>query len=342
MRTRANRRLLCRYTGDSAWYFARSSRDARAGIRAAGDDQALIEYHFLTKFSGGFAYAAHPVAIRATRVLDDRTEVLLDDHAYTSRPDHPYDVADHAIRSILPSGTSPHQLTGVCGLRVGHIDDRGLHLRLLQAPTAHLTLIGPPPSRWRQLLADLRNDTTEDGAPVLWDRPQLAAVERDFRNHHGEWDDEEAKMRWLTSGLLRRIGLWHTVSTAFCSRYWQRGDQTMIWELRHAYGVRPAHDELAAAFRNPVWGHPLTILKSHCDCHHRRPDPGNRPHPDFGRQCLFEFHHPDHPGVIQVRFNTEAPRVEDEPKVHAALTAARANAVWLERVLPARRFRATG
>ncbi|MFF4819180.1 TetR/AcrR family transcriptional regulator [Kitasatospora sp. NPDC001309] len=38
----------------------------------------------------------------------------------------------------------------------------------------------------------------------------------------------------------------------------------------------------------------------------------------------------------------EAPRVEDEPKVHAALKAARANAVWLERVLPSRRFRATG
>ncbi|MFE3498487.1 hypothetical protein [Kitasatospora sp. NPDC059160] len=96
------------------------------------------------------------------------------------------------------------------------------------------------------------------------------------------------------------------------------------------------------AFRNPVWGHPLAVWKSHCDCHHRRPDPGGRPHPDFGRQCRFEFHHPDHPGVVQVRFNTEAPRVEDEPKVHAALKAARANAVWLERVLPSRRFRATG
>ncbi|MCX4749148.1 hypothetical protein OG455_27185 [Kitasatospora sp. NBC_01287] len=144
-------------------------------------------------------------------------------------------------------------------------------------------------------------------------------------------------MRWLTSDVLRRIGLWHTTSTAFCTRYWQHGDQTMIWELRHLYGVRPAHDDFAALLRDPVWGPPLSIWKYHCDCHHRRPDPGGRPHPDYERQCTFHFHHSDQPGVLQIRFRTNAPS-DDEPEVRQELQAAQADSVWLSRVLPQRKL----
>jgi hypothetical protein len=329
---RAVRQRLRLYTGDSLRYFARSHAHRQAlGIPAAEHDQALIDHAFITTFNGGFAYAAHPIAIRATRTVEGGTEVHIDDRAVIAG--RHYDVAEHTLY-LLPFDAGDDGLGGVRGLRVSHVDKRGLHLRLLHAPAARLTVVGPPASRWRSLLAERQRELIGLGCTPLWLLPDYGTAERANWAQHGEYERSEAEMSWLTSAVLRRIGLWHTTSTAFCSRYWMRGDQTMIWELRHLYGVRPAHDEFAALLGDPVWGPSLQILDSHCDCHHRRPDAGGRPHPNYERNCMFEFHRPERPGVLQIRFRTGPPREEDEPRVRAELTGANADPAWLNRVLP--------
>ncbi|MEY9956804.1 hypothetical protein [Streptacidiphilus sp. MAP5-52] len=334
MESHEDRRLRQTYTGDSAWYLARTVQSREPGIRAASADQALVEHHFLSELHGGFAWAAHPVSIRATRVLTGRTEVLLDEQAFSGRGGHSYDIAEHAICRLLPTGATDGELGGVRGLRVRRVDDRGLHLQLLHASTGRLVLVGPTRERWHGLLKAHRQLVIDAGCSPLWELPQQGAAEIKFAAEHGSYEASEAGMSWLTSGLLRRIGLWHTASNAYCTRYWQRGDQTMIWELRHLYRARPMHDEFTALLRSPLWGPPLTIWKQHCDCHSRRPDPGGQPHPAYQRQCTFEYHHPDRPGVLQVRFRTMEPQKRDDPGVRAALEAAGADPGWLNRVLP--------
>ncbi|MFJ6136549.1 hypothetical protein [Kitasatospora sp. NPDC092286] len=337
MESHADQRLRHLYTGDSVWYIARTARDRSPGIEEANADQALIEHLFLSEVRGGAAYAQHPVSIRATRVLDGRTEVFLDKCAIGTRGKR-YDFAEEALCRLLPFGVDDGELAGVCGLRVSHIDSRGIHLRLVQAPAAHLTLVGPTAAHWKQLVAEHHKAVSAAGSTPLWDRQRYGEAEHAFHARHPKFGEHEAGMSLLTSGILRRIGMWHTTSNAFCTRYWQAGHQTMVWELRHLYGTRPAHDEFAALFRKPLWGPPLVVLKQHCDCHSRRPDAGGRPHPDFERQCTFEFHHQDRPGVLEIRFRTGRPRNDDEPEVRADLEAAGADPAWLGRVLPRRKI----
>ncbi|MEU8919451.1 hypothetical protein AB0D10_00770 [Kitasatospora sp. NPDC048545] len=337
MDSRSNRRHLQTYTGDSAWYLARTgSTHPEVGIPAASDDQALIEHLFLNGLKGGSAYAAHPVSIRATRVLDGRTAVLLDQSAFVAGRLHP--IAERAIE-LLPFEAEDGSLGGVDGLRTDRpnpVDRRGLHLRLLQAPTARLTLVGPAQNEWTNRLAAREQELTAARCQPLWTTRERGAAELAHRAAHGSYEDEEAESRWLTSGLLRRIGLWHNTSNAFCTRYWQRGDGTFIWELRHLYGVPVTHDDFAAHLKDPQWGLPLSVQKSHCDCHSRRPDRGGQPHPDYQRQCTFTFHHRgDRAGELQIRFRTEAP-TEDRSDTREELRRVGADSAWLRRVLPLR------
>lgn len=100
---------LC--TGDCAWYTSRTDWTRTAlGIGTADDGQALIEHLVLSHLQAGSAYAPHPIAIRTTRVLTDRTEVHLDERAVID-DDH-RDIAEHAVE-LLPFDPGPGELGGI-------------------------------------------------------------------------------------------------------------------------------------------------------------------------------------------------------------------------------------
>ncbi|MEE1823877.1 hypothetical protein PUR61_17005 [Streptomyces sp. BE20] len=309
-------------------------------LQAAHPAQELLEHQVLLHLRGtGGLSAAHPLGIAWTMPLPDRTRVHLD-HVALDSPDRAYSIARLALERLLPF-QGPDGLPTDCpprvpGLRVARVDNVGLHLTLADHPDAHVVLTGPSPQGWRTELAEHEAGLVESGRQPLWNRPELTTAE-------ARWQQQNPlrPWTWAGAGLLRRVGLLASVSTAYSVHFWDRGDDTLCFEMRHLHPALPAHGRLADRLLDTGWGMPVRIEDEHCDCRHSRAD---RPHTHddtYERACHLTLVHRDgRPGRIQLRFTSSSARAPHLAgarltELRDELTRAGAPRRWLRRVLPA-------
>lgn len=291
-------RTRCVYTGEP-YQFALKELRKPGNLRPVPDvasPQALLESQILSKLGDGGAWSAHPLGISNVRVSSDEPiAVQLDSHVELSSGDN-YPMAFHAPDRLLPYAEPGIQVNGVPGLRIAAIRGNSLHLTLVNT-NSRLILRGIPGTSWTAYLDERWKSLDTGGYPPLWNAPTLTTHERDDAESCRLLRKTELDMQWLGSGLLRRVALFHTSSSAYSTRSWITDDE-WIFELDTRNDVRFDHDTLLSRLTDPMWGLPIRISWHHCTCD----DP---PLPDsrYTRQCTYRLANSQGlPCGMQIRF----------------------------------------
>ena len=219
---------------------------------------------------------------------------------------------------LLPRVDEYGDVQGVPGART-HIEGGQVVLRLLDS-SASVTLLGLDPDEWLRAV-DIQDQRTGlyGLTPCHRDLPaRWHPAERPYRRPGRQGTAGSA---WLTSGLLRRVGLIRTLGvplavTGWLGRSERGGGERWIIDPTFAEGHGAAgHRRLMALLAAPGWGLPVAALDEHCNC----PLP-----PGYSDQCttitagLAEW-----PGVLEVRaIQRRGDRLkwiqEHEPALYAA------------------------
>jgi hypothetical protein len=303
------------------------------GLRRIPDatgPQEHLEALILEHLRGDVDYFAHPLGIASVTPRPDSITVTLD--ASTTRHDRL--LAAHALEGLLPAevptelrteGETP--VIGVPGLRVAQASRSALHLTLAKT-TASLILTSDNSIDWSDLLATRESDLAADGYTPCWSEANFTDAERTFHRDHADLCQAVKEAAWLPSGLLRRVGLFHEVSTAFCTRYWVAGFDLWRFELKHEHGVPAPHEEFLAHLTDPKWGISLRVGRVHCVCDAPGIDP------QYDRQCTARLSSTGtREGTLQLRFTTMRNRC-DYSDVYHDLVRADAPQEWIRRVMP--------
>ncbi|WKU42595.1 hypothetical protein Q3V23_00060 [Streptomyces sp. VNUA116] len=320
----ARYRARCTGRGHQSEHQFLSATRPTTAIPEASGDQALLEAALFEHANGTASYCVHPAGVHSVDPRTDHLTMRLD--PLLGRPDRP--LAEHCLATLLPTQNtrSDEDPYGVPGIRLLSIDDRGLHLGMADS-NASATLTGPTTAQWHAHLAAHRALCTESGLAPLWETASLSTPEAAFRAKHPTWQEILHRSAWLGSGLLRRIGLFHTVSNTYGLSYWFDG-QDWKFELRYEHGVPVNHDELVQYLTHPAWGLPMRVDHRYCECRPCDCDGGRE------RICWIELVPTSSRATgISFRFRSTA-KDRDLTDEYRSLIDSGASASWLERVLP--------
>lgn len=322
-------RTRCVYTGEP-YQFALKELRKPGKPRPVPDDaspQALLESQVLSKLGDGGAWSAHPLGIAHVRVRSDEPIVVhLDSHVELAQGDN-YPMAFHALDRLLPYAEPGVQVNGVPGLRIAAIRGNSLHLTLVNT-NSRLILRGIPGTSWNEFLDERWKSLDADGYPPLWKSPRLTTHERDDADSYRLVRQTELDMQWLGSGLLRRVALFHTSSSAYSTRSWITDDE-WIFELDTRSDVRLDHDTLLSRLAAPGWGLSLRLSSHHCTC-----DDPPLPDSQYIRQCTYHLVNSQGlPCGMQIRFRS-GPAMYTDDSGREKLLRLGAHTGWLDRVLP--------
>ncbi|MFJ2891931.1 hypothetical protein ACIO53_38465 [Streptomyces sp. NPDC087305] len=316
------------YTGEPYQFALEALKNARTPtpLPDSTGDQALLESQVLSKLGDGGSWSAHPTGIANVRLSPGRPIVVhLDSHVGLSQGGS-CPVAWHALDRLLPYASTGIQVDGVLGLRIGAIRGRDLHLTLAETES-RLIIRGVPGTTWEDYLDERWDDLVRLRAAPLWRSPSFSDLERRDEQSHPLVRGAEKDIAWAGAGLLRRIALFHTSSSAYSTRSWISGSE-WIFELDTRHGIRLDHDTLLARLTDPVWGMPLRVVKHHCTC-----DDPPLEHDWYMRQCTYELAHSDGPRCgLQFRFRWG--RAAYGKDARKQLERLGADVGWLDRVLP--------
>ncbi|MFC8246920.1 hypothetical protein [Streptomyces chartreusis] len=309
-------RTRCLYTGESPrWLKGSLTRlDNLRPIPDADESQALLESRVMEHLAHGGAYFAHPFGIARTRITSDgETIVHLDDRTVSESGDqHP--MSTYALDCLLPTRGKGIYVPRADDLRMTVI--RNTDLGLTRNGVRTLVLRRTAGTRWRSELADRESPLreTDDDSLTISMGSRLT------------WHWERLDLAWLGSGLLRRIALFHTSSSAYRVTSW-RQRREWIFELDTRRDVPLGHDVLLERLMDRVWGLPLRIQRASCTCG----NDGSRAEGTM-KSCVFCLVHTgDRVGVLQLRFRSVPGAAGDR----ATLQRVSADPAWLDRVLPA-------
>ncbi|MFB6564489.1 hypothetical protein ACFCYH_37340 [Streptomyces sp. NPDC056400] len=171
---------------------------------------------------------------------------------------------------LLPRADEYGEITGVPGART-RVENGEVVPRLL-GTTASVTLLGLDPDAWQRAVDAQDQEMSTCGmTPCHRGRPD--------RWHPAERPDRRPGRRgaaasaWLTSGLLRRVGLIRSLGVPLAVTGWlncreRGGGERWIIDPTFAEGLGPTgHRRLAALHSAPGWGLPVTVVDEHCNCH---------------------------------------------------------------------------
>ncbi|WP_055533891.1 hypothetical protein [Streptomyces graminilatus] len=207
----------------------------------------------------------------------------------------------------MPMKTGRDQIYGLNGVRICRRTERGIELRRLGQPTS-LTLTGPSRRAFESAEATLVQRVEDHGGEACWRTEGWTAYER-------QWDAERQPLiyesvwrdaAWLPSGLLRRLGLLHTVAVPqVVTGHESRLGEWWILELDHDAQTSMRRAELVQALTDPEHGLPLELRG------HRDLTPGQH----LGLVLLTS---PDRTATLQLRYD----RFDNWDKDHADMRAA--------------------
>lgn len=315
-----------RYSGEPFQYASEALRTHRHAplLPDARGEQAVLEAQVMKELGRGGEWWAHPMGISGVRLEAGCTVVLLDSHS-GSRPGRAFPMSEYSLTHLLPCAEPGVQVGGVMCLRVAKIHHADLHLRLVCTDT-RLVLRGVPGTHWSELLEQRWRNLERSGFVPLWLDAAPSPYELEDERQFASLVQDERDLAWLGSGLLRRIAMFQSFSTAYSTRSWINADE-WIFELDTHRDVPLAHDAFLASLTENNWGIPMRIARRYCNC-----GVSGR----GGYQCTFylEHRHPDVPGTMQIRFRWGD--AGDVAHVRGRWEQLQADADWLDRVLPRR------
>jgi hypothetical protein len=235
---------------------------------------------------------------------------------------------DSLLGGLLPSRapmrTGRDEIYGLNGVRICARTDHGIELRRLGQPTS-IQLTGPSRRAFQKAEAALAQQIQSNGGEACW----LAGDT--WTPYEKQWDDErqpiayESTWRdaaWLPSGLLRRLGLLHTVAVPqVVTGHEARLGEWWILHLEHDSDTGLRRAELVQALTDPHHGLPLEL------CGHRDLTPGE----SLGLVLLKS---PDRTAALQLRYGRiDYPIKENCAQMFAAIRQ-RTSALTGEASLP--------
>ncbi|WP_329046723.1 hypothetical protein [Streptomyces sp. NBC_01422] len=264
-------------------------------------------------------FSEYPFGIRYVQPAPDFVRLHLESNASL----------DSMLAGLLPRrtpmGTGRDEIHGLNGVRIHSRTERGIELRRLGQPT-RLQLTGPSRRAFQKAETALAERIHSAGGEASW----LAGA--NWTTHERRWEDErqpityEATWRdaaWLPSGLLRRLGLLHTVAVPqVVTGHEARLGEWWILELDHDSETGLRRAELVQALTDSEHGLPLELRG------HRDLTPGE----SLGLVLLKS---PDRTATLQLRYDRfDYPIREDRAQMFAAIRR-RVSAVTGEGPLPA-------
>ncbi|MFF2805522.1 hypothetical protein ACFVUT_37550, partial [Streptomyces sp. NPDC058051] len=211
----------------------------------------------------------HPWGIEYVDPRSDRLVIRFEaDHV--ERCDLDVTQALDLAQVLLPRADEYGDIKGVPGART-HIEGGQVVLRVLDT-SASVTLLGLDPDEWLRAV-DFQDQEmgTYGMTPCHRDLPT--------RWHPAErlyWQPGRqgaAPSAWLTSGLLRRVGLIRTLGVPLAVTGWlghheRDGGERWVIDPMFAEGQGAiGHRRLMALLAAPGWGLPVTASDEHCNCH---------------------------------------------------------------------------
>ncbi|MFJ2407282.1 hypothetical protein ACIOUE_38990 [Streptomyces xanthochromogenes] len=178
--------------------------------------------------------------------------------------------ATEILFSILPAYMPGEEVHGVPGLRITRRDRTAIELHVLGQPT-RLRLAGLPARVWRVAEENTLAKWIDPGRMNLSWRSSPRSWTEAEREHHAQWEDPgdhyvQVTLRgsWLSSGLLRRAALLHTVADTFLVDGY-RGSAfdvaRLVLRCSHVPGKGPGPYNIVAALLDPLCGLPLHITR---------------------------------------------------------------------------------
>ncbi len=298
------------YTGESSRYL-RNPNSPRSGasIPAASPDQELLEALVMQGILAGQGFLAHPLGVSHVRILPaGRLAVHLDPPERAKRV-NPVD--EQMALNLFPRRDRNELVGGVPGLRVVAMQHTAMTIGLA-GTSARLTLVAH--SGWTRWLARMKQEAVALRTHPLWEEREMTVAEQDWIQ---PWTRRSA---WIGSGLLRRIGLLHSVANTYWVKGRPMGDLWKIEMFTHP-GVNLNHEDLVNRLTDPQLGLPLKQKYCSCSCSHNlRYSPG----------CTVELAHRVDPraGGLQLRLYVSPLGRDWGPR----LADAGARSSWLERI----------
>ncbi|MGW6773594.1 hypothetical protein ACWGBX_24670 [Streptomyces sp. NPDC055037] len=300
------RMIYTNETFEQAYQALAALPDGTSPLPAAGSrDQEDFESGIFLKLHRGGDYRELPFGIRST-VPDAHTLRLT---VESERQ------AELMLTFLLPVHEPEGEVGGVRGLRIRNHSGDGIELHQ-PGRSCSLWMTGLPEPAWHRIEAEHLLYVTEIGCKPCWRYPDWTEEEL---LHEATWgsDSWTARFReggWLTSGLLRRLPLFHTVAVPQAVSAWLAlGPGTAHWkmELDHLPASSYRIDQMLGALTHPVFGLPLA------------------PHPSQLQQrdpeetsVRVRLHGQNNTGVLEMLFCRFDHQLERKrPELHAAITA---------------------
>ncbi|MGW6705481.1 hypothetical protein ACWGDE_11400 [Streptomyces sp. NPDC054956] len=322
---KARYRSHCTGTAHQAVMQELQATDHQHPVPDADRDQARLEAAVFERLGGTVDYCAHPAGIAHLTPRPTHLTVAVDRKL---GPRHR--LYEHCLQALLPiQYTGPDEVEGpggMVGVRLRSIDGAGLHLGLA-GTDAQVTLTGPTEQQWRAAIASHRESFRQEPYDLLWEAADLTRPEIDYIASDPTWWGERDEAAWVASGLLRRIGLFHTVTKPFCVSYWQHGLGWKV-ELRYEHEVPVDHDAVIEHLTHPRWGMNVQVKRDHCACKPCNCDGGAE------RMCSFTLEPGVPGGEIGLRFRRTRAGY-DASDAYGRLVRAGASPAWLAQALPA-------
>ncbi|MGW7347987.1 hypothetical protein [Streptomyces sp. NPDC054854] len=161
-------------------------------------DELLKCHHRLTEYTFG---------IRRVHPLPDSLELEVESEERAR---------DILVRFLPASDETGEEVDGILGLRITRCTKRGIELHVAGQQTS-LWLTGLPPAVWQRSEREVLDNTRSNGWQPLWRRTHSwsrTELAYEARWNTGEWARQMRAGAWYTSGLLRRLPLFHRVSPA--------------------------------------------------------------------------------------------------------------------------------
>ncbi|MEV4790141.1 hypothetical protein AB0K53_32700 [Streptomyces tuirus] len=204
-------------------------------------------------------FSAFPFGIRRVRPQPDTIELVIENEQRAKR----------LLTRLLPSYEPGGEVHGMVGLRIRQRAPKGVELHLAgQRTSAWLT--GQSLKVWKRVETESLEHVADIGWKALWRGPEeWSAEERSFEQqwNTGEWTRQFRAGAWSASGLLRRLGLFHTLTPCDAVTGYKGlgingydGSGPLRWclDIIHRSGVRYQKQALIEAMTHPEFGLPVS------------------------------------------------------------------------------------
>ncbi|MCL3998143.1 hypothetical protein [Streptomyces lavenduligriseus] len=264
--------LLRLYTG-LPWQSALRRVEAAAPeallIPQPDADQLLLEARVMAALAWRRITTVYPWGIEYVDPYSDRLLIRFEADP-VERRDSDETQALELAGVLLPRADEFGGITGVPGARA-HVEGGQVVLRML-GTSASVTLQGLDPDEWLRAV-DIEDRQSRACGMMLCHRDLPTRWHPAERPYRGPRRRGTAASAWLTSGLLRRVGLIRTLGvplsvTGWLGYYERGGGERWVIDPTFAEGHGAVgHRRLMALFAAPGWGLPVTPVEEHCNCH---------------------------------------------------------------------------